>query len=168
MESGRLNLKLRALINSRMKSPDANPALWRFVSPELVSVYNMLLRGEVVEAFFDSGTDPARAGFWKNYTAAMDRTPLTMGRKKEVFLMMFKNVGVIETKQAGMGSAYFYSLKDIEKVFMKPENQVRDHGFYKTQGPCVALARLPHLGAWQSTFSSYMQRSYAIVPNRKI
>jgi len=168
MQSGRLNLKLRSLIDSRMKSPDTNPALWRFVSPDLVSVYNMLLRGEVVEDFFDSGTDPARAVFWKNYTAAMDRMPLTMGSNKQVFLMIFKNVGVIETKQAGMGAAYFYSLEDIERVFMKPENQAQKHSFYKTLAPCPALANLPHVGAWQNTFRVYMQRTYGIIPNGKI
>ena len=168
MESGRLNLKLRALINSRMKSPDTNPALWRFVAPELVSVYNMLLRGEVVEEFFDSGTDPARATFWKNYTAAMDRMPLTMGSNKQVFLMIFKNVGVIETKRAGMGAAYFSSLEDIDRVFMKPENQAQKHGFYKTMAPCPALASLSHVGAWQNDFLVYMQRTYGIIPNGKI
>ena len=168
MESGRINLRLKALISSRMMSPDTNPVLWRFVAPELVTVYNMLIRGEVVENFFGSGTDPARSTFWKNYTAAMTRMPFAMGSKKQVFLMIFKNVGVIETKQAGMGAAYFYSLEDIEKVFMQPENQAREHSFYKTLAPRPALYSLSHVGAWQNTFQVYMQRTYGIIPNGKI
>ena len=167
-QAGRPAPKLKRYIEDRIKSPDTNPALWRFISPELVQVYKMALRAEIVDDFFDSRTDPNRANFWKSYTAAMESTPITMGSRKQVFLMRFNNVGVIETKQAGMGAAYFYSIENIENVFLRPENQAREHSFYKTTAPCPALASLPHTWRWQSKFGDYLRSTYGILPNKKM
>jgi hypothetical protein len=168
LQAGRIAPKLKTYIEDRIKSPDTNPALWRFISPELILAYKMRLRAEIVDDFFDSRTDPNRANFWKSFTAAMESTPITMGSRKQVFLMRFKNVGVIETKQAGMGAAYFYSIENIEAVFMKPENQARDHGFYKTMAPCPSLASLPHTWKWQDKFRDYLRSTYGILPNEKM
>ena len=168
LQAGRLAPGLKMHIVNRMKSPDTNPALWRFISPDLVSLYKILIRSELVDDFFDRRTDPNRANFWKDYTAAMTDTPRTMGSRNQVFLMMFGQIGVIETKQAGMGAVYFYTAENINRVFMKQENQTREHSFYKTLAPCPALESLPHVGNWQDKFRRSLRITYGILPNGKM
>ncbi len=166
-DNGVLLRPLRLLIERRLLDPDENPARWRFVQPELVAAYKVMLRREAVNTFFDANTDDDRREFWRDYASAMETVPTTMGDAGQVFLMIFGKIGIIETKEAGKGAAYVYTRADIERVFLKPENQEREHSFYKTQAPCETVARLNHYMGWQPRFSAYLRRSHGIVPDRE-
>lgn len=165
-QGGRFSPELRAIIDQRLLEPVRNSARWRFVKPDLTLAYQTIIKREAVDAFFDSRTDYDRREFWRKYASSMESVPLTMGESDQVFLMIFGAMGVIETKEAGKGAAYFYSRDNIDKIFLKPENRRRWHNFYKMGAPCLNIQRLSHWQGWQPRFEAYLRNSHGIVPDR--